>query len=108
MKIYDYCSNGGKNLIIDYIENLDSNTKEMIYYARELINQFGFKALNSLNCKKLYKKVYEIKIKNQRLAYFIDGDCIFFIHIFKKQKNKTENNDLKIIKQRLNRIVKGD
>lgn len=106
MKIFDYCSSGGKNLITEYIEKLDSKTKETIYYARELIYRYGVDGLDSLNCKKLYKKVYEIKIKNQRIAYYLNNDCIYFIHIFKKQKNKTKQNDLKIIKQRFNKIDK--
>ena len=108
MRIFDYTNNGGKNLILDYIDSLDDITKEAIYDARELITVHGMKGLESLNCRKLYKKIYELKIKNQRLAYFVKNDSIYFIHIFKKQKNKTEKKDINIVKQRYSMLVKGE
>ena len=108
MRIYDYTNNGGKNLILDYIDSLDDITKEAIYSARELIFVHGMKGLESLKCRKLYEKIYELKIKNQRLAYFVKNDSIYFIHIFKKQKNKTEKKDINIVKQRYSMLVKGE
>ena len=108
MRVFDYTTNGGKNVILEYIDSLDDITKEILYYTRDLITRYGMKSLESLNCRKLYKKVYEIKIRNQRLAYFVNNDCIYFIHIFKKQKNKTEKNDIEIIKRRYNVLLKGE
>lgn len=108
MRIFDYTNRGGRNLILDYIESLDDISKEAIFNARELISIYGMQGLNSLNCRKLYKKIYELKIKNHRLAYFIKDDSIYFIHIFKKQKNKTEQIDMNIIKKRYNTLFKGE
>lgn len=108
MRVFDFISNGGKNLITDYIDSLDDITKETIYYARELIANYGMNGLESLNCRKLYKKVYEIKIRNKRLDYYVKDDCIYFIHIFRKQKNKTEKKDIDTIKRRYNNLLKGD
>ena len=106
IKVYDYRNSAGRNLILEYIDSLDNSTKELIYHSRDLISIYGINGLESLNCRKLYKKVYELKIKNQRLAYYVENDCIYFIHIFKKQKNKTEKKDIDVIKDRYKRLLK--
>lgn len=96
MKIIDYQTIGGKNVIISYIEKLPKNEKVIAYKIRESIFKYGLLAFEKLNTKKLVDKIYEIKFSNQRIAYILDGDKVYFLHMFQKQKNKTEKKDLLI------------
>ena len=94
MKIFDYTTTGGKNLITTYIDKLPSTQRASIYFIRQKIEEDGMMALKTIDTKQLYKKIYEIRISNERIAYIlIDSDNVFFLHIFKKQKGKTGKND---------------
>jgi len=97
MKIYDYTSAGGKNVIIDYIEKLPNELKAVAYSIRQKISKDGLLALDVLTTRQLKGKLYEIKFSNQRMMYVLkDGDAIYFLHICKKQKNKAEKKDIDI------------
>lgn len=52
--------------------------------------------------KRWEKKVYEVYFrKNNRIFYItVDGNNIYLLHACRKQKNKTEKNDSKIVKKR--------
>jgi phage-related protein len=48
-----------------------------------------------LNTRKLYEKLWEIKISQNRIMYVIaDADSVYFIHACKKEKGKTEKHEL--------------
>lgn len=101
MKIIDYYTVGGKNLILSYIEKLPKDIKIKILKLRKEIEENDCKIFDILDTKKLFGKLYEIRISNQRIAYIIiDKEIVYFIHIFKKQKNKTEKSDLNIAIER--------
>ena len=44
MEIYDYSTNGGKNLITEYIDSLPQNERLAIYDARKEIRENGLLA----------------------------------------------------------------
>ena len=101
MKIIDYCTSGGKNIIVEYIENLPDDLKTKAYLIRSKIELDGFDALKALEARKLRGKLYEIKFSNQRLMYVIqEPDKIYFVHMCKKEKMKTKSKGLNVAIQR--------
>lgn len=104
MKIYDYTTLGGKNLILNYIEKLPIEPKVKALQIRRMIEDEGVNAFTKLNTRRLFSKLYEIKFSNQRIAYVIVGnEYVYFLHIFQKQKNKTERNDIDLAIERAKR-----
>lgn len=101
MKIYDYTTAGGKNLILSYIEDLPAPVKAEIYAMRQLIADNGLEAFPLLTTRQLYKKLWEIKLSQERIMYIIQNqDAVFFLHICKKQKGKAEKQGLEKAKKR--------
>ena len=95
MKIIDYTTAGGKNVIIEYIDKLPENEKARIYRARQKIMDEGKEALEALTTRPLKGKIWEIKLDANRIMYVLaDSENIYFLHAFKKQKNKTEKFEL--------------
>ena len=88
MDIYDYTTSGGKNLIKEYIEKLPNPLKAEIFSVRQLICEKGIEAFALLATRQLYKKLWEIKISQERIMYVIrDQESVYFLNICKKQKN---------------------
>ena len=80
MDIYDYTTTGGKNLIMEYI---------------------GITAFTLLVTRQLYKKLWEIKISQERIMYVIqDQDSVYFLNVCKKQKGRAEKQELEKAKRR--------
>ena len=95
MEIYDYTTSGGKNLIIDYIDNLPKAERLEIYDIRQEIRKSGLDAFEKLNTRQLRGKLWEIKASQNRLMYVIvDENKVVFLHICKKQKGKAEKKQL--------------
>ena len=95
MNIMDYHTAGGKNLILEYIDDLPK--KEMFegHRIRDEIETHGLKAFDRLNTRHLRGKLWEIKFSANRIMYVIqDDDNIYFLHICKKQKGKAEKFEL--------------
>ena len=102
MKIVDYTTKGGKNLILSYIEKLPNELKIKVLKLRKEIEENDYRIFEILDTKKLLGKLYEIRVSNQRIAYVVvDKEVVYFVHIFKKQKNKTEKDDLNIAIERV-------
>ena len=95
MEIYDYTTSGGKNLIMEYIENLPDTLKAEILDTRQLIREKGVEAFDLLITRQLFKKLWEIKISQERIMYVIqDQEAVYFLNICKKQKGKAEKQEL--------------
>ena len=89
MQIYDYSTSGGKNLILEYIKDLPDALKAEILDTRQLIREKGIDAFLLLTTRQLYKKLWEIKISQERIMYVIqDQESVYFLNICKKQKNR--------------------
>lgn len=94
MKIFDYTTTGGKNVITNYIDKLPAGDRAAIYFIRTLIEEDGLLAFDLLDTKPLYKKIHEIRISKERIAYvLVSEERVYFLHIFRKQKGKTELKD---------------
>ena len=101
MDIYDYTTAGGKNLIMDYIDALPAATKAEILASRQLIQEKGIEAFSLLVTRQLFKKLWEIKISQERIMYVIqDQDSVYLLNICKKQKGKAEKQELEKAKKR--------
>ena len=97
----DYCTKAGKNVILSYVEKLSANEQLEIYDIREEIEANGFDAFEKINTRHIQSKLWEIKSKSNRIMYvIIDSENVKFIHIFKKEKNKTEKSDIDIAMRR--------
>lgn len=95
MEIYDYVTQGGKNLILEYIDALPKKEKLELYDIRREIREHGLDAFRKLNTRQLRGKLWEIKSSDSRVAYvIINSDSVAFLHIFKKQKGKTEQQEI--------------
>ena len=101
MWIYDYTTSGGKNLIMEYIEKLPDALKAEVLDVRQLIREKGIEAFQLLVTRQLYKKLWEIKISQERIMYVIkDQESVYFLNICKKQKGKAEKQELEKAKKR--------
>ena len=101
MQIYDYSTSGGKNLILEYIKDLPYALKAEILDTRQLIREKGIDAFLLLTTRQLYKKLWEIKISQERIMYVIqDQESVYFLNICKKQKGKAEKQELEKAKKR--------
>ena len=101
MEIYDYSTSGGKNLILEYIKDLPDALKAEILDTRQLIREKGIDAFPLLATRQLYKKLWEIKISQERIMYVIqDQESVYFLNICKKQKGKAEKQELEKAKKR--------
>lgn len=101
MDIYDYSTSGGKNLIMEYVDSLPLPLKAEILAARQLIHDKGYEAFSLLTTRQLFKKLWEIKISQERIMYVIQSqDSVYFLNICKKQKGKAERQEIEKAKRR--------
>jgi len=95
MEIYDYTTAGGKNLIIEYIDNLPKQEKLELYDIRKEIRESGLDAFEKISTRQLRGKLWEIKASQSRVMYvIINEEGVAFLHICKKQKGKAEKKEL--------------
>lgn len=95
MKIYDYMTSGGKNLIRRYIDSLPLREQVDVYNIRDEIENNGLDAFEKLNTRQLRGKLWEIKISKTRVMYvIIDAQSVAFLHICKKQKGRAEKKEI--------------
>ena len=95
MTIHDYYTDGGKNLIKEYLSDLPIAERTYGYGIRHKIVNDGIKAFDGLDTRQLYGKLWEIKFSSNRIMYVIfDKDNVHFLHACKKQKGKAEQFEL--------------
>lgn len=101
MNVHHYETNGGKDLIFEYIDSLPIIEKADALTILEKIEKEGIMAFEVLNTRQLKGKLWEIKFSINRIMYVIaDEDNVYLVHACKKQKGKTEKFELdKVIKR---------
>ena len=88
-------------MIMDYIEALPPKSKVEILNIRQLIHKRGMEAFQLLVTRQLYKKLWEIKVSQERIMYVIaDQGSVYFLNICRKQKGKAEKQELEKAKRR--------
>ena len=110
MEIIDYTTIGGKNVILEYLDGLPKKERAEGYRIRLALETDGTQALTGLDTRQLKGKLWEIKFYSNRVMYVLyDRENIYFLHACKKQKNKTEKQDIeKAVKRAKNSGLKID
>ena len=87
MILHDYLSSSGKNLIMEYIDNLTEDEQTDALSVRQLMKEGKFE---KIYYKPWQKKVYEVYFqKHNRMFYIIaDNENIYVIHACRKQRIK--------------------
>ncbi len=96
MNVHHYETSGGKDLILEYIDDLPKNEKAEGLTILEKLEDEGLAALDVLNTRQLRAKLWEIKFyDDNRIMYVVaDGDNMYMVHACKKQKGKAEKFEL--------------
>jgi len=95
LNLYEYHTSGGKNVILEYIDNLPKSEKFVAYAIRQKLKIKGLNALDELNTRQLKGKLWEIKFSQNRLMYVVaDKDNMYIVHACKKQKDKAEKFEM--------------
>jgi len=95
MEIIDYHTEGGKNLIKEYLSSLPVPERTYGYGIRHKVINEGLSAFEGLDTRQLFGKLWEIKFFSSRIMYVIfNKDTVYFLHACKKQKGKVEKFEL--------------
>lgn len=99
MKVHSYCTNSGKDLILEYIDSLSDEERIDAFSVLECMEKAEFE---KIFYKRWEKKIYEVYFrKHNRIFYVIaDGENIYLLHACRKQKNQTERKDKKNVVER--------
>lgn len=99
MNLHYYQSKSGKNLILEYIDALPLNEQVDGYSVLKFLED---DKLGQVHFKRWKKKIYEVYFyKHNRIFYVtIDEDNMYLLHACRKQKNKTEKKDMRIVEAR--------
>lgn len=105
-----YKSELGKEPVRDWLKNLSKKDKTIIGEDIKTI-EFGW-PLGMPLVRKLEKGLWEVRsdISNKEIArvlFTVKNDVMVLLHGFKKKTQKTPENDLKIAKERRDKVLKG-
>jgi len=101
LKIHDYHTAAGKNLIKEYLRTLPKTEMYLGYRIRHKLGSKGMAALDELDTRQLRGKLWEIKFTQNRFMYVVANKRNFHIlHVCKKQKGKAEQFEIETAVQR--------
>ena len=103
MNVHNYETAGGKDVILEYINNL---SKAEIIDGLSVLEKFETDEIETLSIKPWQGKVKEVYFyKHNRIFYVvIEDEDIYMLHACRKQKNKTEKNDGEIVIKRAKKL----
>ncbi len=107
MQIHSYKTSGGKDLIIDFLENLPKKESAIGYYIIGQLEQHGIEVFDLLNTRQIEGKIWEIKFyrKNRLLYILVGSESIYLLNAFKKQKGRAEKFEIEKAKKRAKEIL---
>ncbi len=96
MKVHSYISSGGRDIIIEYINSLTVNERIDAFSVLEDLEKDRF---DGLVTKRWQGKIWEVYFKKHNRIFYVTmhGTDIYLLHACKKQKNKTEKIDKKLV-----------
>jgi phage-related protein len=108
MIIHRYETQGGKDIIKEYLDKLPANEKAVGYDIMRSIERNGLRGLENMNTRQLDGKLWEIKFydKNRFMYIVEDGNNFFIVHACKKQKEKAEKFELDKARRRVRELEK--
>lgn len=103
MILHFYKSASGRNLIYDFIDSL--STEEQVD-GYTVLSHLEKAELDKVLFKQWKKKVYEVYFYRHNRIFFVtvDGSDMYLLHACKKQKNRTEKKDKRIVEQRARKL----
>ena len=106
MKVKMYQTNGGKNLILDYILNLTTKEKQEGLFIIKKLTDEGQNALEELDTRQIEGKLWEIKFHRHNRVFYclVSNEDIYLLHACQKQKGKAESFNINTAKKRLRDI----
>lgn len=106
MKLQTYHTGGGKDLIIEYLDNLPKDESALGYAILEMLASRGFEALEALETRQIKGKLWEIKFRRKnRIFYTVVEDCVYLLHACKKQKGKAEIHEIQTALRRMKELL---
>jgi phage-related protein len=109
--IYLYKTPSNKEIIKEFIENLDDITKARVRNSLRLLKEEGLELLGTQFVKKIFKNppLFELRVigkKSIRLMFIKVGNNTFIIlHAFVKKSQKTPEKDLKLSIKRAKEFI---
>jgi len=99
VNVHSYRTTGEKDLILDYIMSL---SKPEIIDGLSVLECFEKNEFDKLVLKPWQGRVWEVYFyKHNRIFYVaIENTDVYLLHVCRKQKNKTEQNDSDVIIKR--------
>ena len=106
MKLQTYHTSGGKDLIIEYLDSLPKDESAQGYAILEMLADYGYAALESLNTRQIRSKLWEIKFRRKNRIFFaaVENGCVYLLHACKKQKGKAEIHEIETALRRIKEI----
>jgi phage-related protein len=107
LNVYTYKTAGGKDLIMEFILSLDKPEKAEGLLILKILKD-GSSVVSKLKAEKFDGAIWEIKFKNHNRIFFVfeNENDIYLLHACKKQKNKTELKDKRVVIQRCKEMLK--
>lgn len=105
MNIHHYYTSSGKDVIIEYLNSLQTDEKVDGF---SVLSYLENGEMEKVFYKKWEKKVYEVYFyRSNRIFYVVaDEDNMYLIHACRKQKNRTEKRDKNIVIKRAKELGK--
>jgi phage-related protein len=95
LRVHDYHTAGGKNVIKAYLHELPGEERTAGYAIRHSVVLNGLAAFEDLDTRQLKGKLWKIKFSANRIMYVIaNEDNVYFLHACQKQKGKAEKFEL--------------
>jgi phage-related protein len=105
LRIHDYHTAAGKNLIKEYLHSLPHPERYVGYHIRHMLGSKGLLALEELDTRQLTGKLWEIKFSKNRIMYVVaDKDSMYMVHACKKQKGKAELFEIDTARRRVKEL----
>jgi len=107
LKLITYCTGGGKDLILEYLDRLPKDEAAEGYAILKVIKFHGYDALDSLNTRQIKGKLWEIKFRRHNRIFYavVENGCIYLLHACKKQKGKAELFEVETADRRMKEIL---
>ena len=107
MEIMTYTTDGGKDLILDFLDSLPKDEAAAGYKIINLLSLNGLDQLQYLNTRQIEGRLWEIKFqRHNRIFYAVwDKQTMYILHACKKQKDKAEKFELEKARKRMREIT---
>ena len=105
MIVHSYKTESGRDLILEYIDSLSLEEQVDAFSVLQCMEDGEF---DKMFFKRWQKKVYEVYFRKHNRIFYVtaDRDNIYLLHACRKQKNRTEKRDKKIVAERAKELGK--